>query len=108
MNDIGIVLSAITDPTRRAVLDALRAGPRTVGDIAAGQPVSRPAISQHLKVLSDAGLVRSQRVGRNNFYALDPAGLTILRQYVDGFWTDVLEAFQSAAMIEHAKGKKLN
>lgn len=108
MSDIATVLSAITDPTRRSVLDSLRAGPRSVGEIAAEHTVTRPAISQHLKVLSDAGLVRSRKVGRNNFYALDPNGLTVLRNYVDSFWTDVLEAFQQAALVEHAKGSRGN
>lgn len=108
MSDIEAILHAITDPTRRRVLDSLRAGPRSVGDIAADHPVSRPAISQHLKILSDAGLVKSQKAGRQNFYAIDHAGLGVLRGYVDSFWTDVLEAFQSAAVLERAKGKKLN
>ena len=98
--DIGTVLSAITDPTRRQVLESLRTGPRSVGDIA--------AISQHLRVLSEAGLVRAHKVGRHNYYAIDPAGLGVLRSYVDGFWTDVLAAFQAAALIEHAKGRKPN
>lgn len=106
--DIGTVLAAITDPTRRHVLESLRAGPRSVGDIAAGHAVSRPAISQHLRVLSEAGLVRAHKVGRHNYYAIDPIGLGILRSYVDGFWTDVLAAFQAAALLEHAKGRKPN
>ena len=106
--EVGSVLSAITDPTRRNILESLRAGPRSVGDIAASHAVSRPAISQHLKVLSEAGLVRAHKVGRNNFYAIDPAGLGILRAYVDSFWSDVLAAFQAAALIEHAKGRKPN
>jgi DNA-binding transcriptional ArsR family regulator len=106
--DIGTVLSAITDPTRRQVLESLRAGPRSVGDIAADHAVSRPAISQHLRVLSEAGLVRAHKVGRHNYYAIDPTGLGILRGYVDGFWTDVLAAFQTAALLEHAKGRKPN
>jgi DNA-binding transcriptional ArsR family regulator len=106
--DIGTVLSAITDPTRRQMLESLRAGPRSVGDIAADHAVSRPAISQHLRVLSEAGLVRAHKVGRHNYYAIDPAGLGVLRSYVDGFWTDVLAAFQAAALLEHAKGRKPN
>lgn len=106
--DVGTVLSAITDPTRRQVLESLRAGPRSVGDIAADHDVSRPAISQHLRILSDAGLVRAHKIGRHNFYAVDPAGLGVLRSYVDSFWTDVLAAFQTAALLEHAKGRKLD
>ena len=108
MTDIGRVTAAITDPTRRRVLEALRAGPLSVGDIARGQSVSRPAVSQHLRVLSEAGLVRFDRVGRQNFYSIDHTGLSALRAYVDTFWTDVLEAFHSAALIEKAKGRKSN
>nr|HZY68006.1 metalloregulator ArsR/SmtB family transcription factor [Devosia sp.] len=89
-------------------LDSLRGGPRSVSDIARDHPVSRPAISQHLKVLADAGLVKSQKAGRQNFYAIDHSGLDVLRSYVDSFWTDVLEAFQQTAIVERAKGKKLN
>jgi DNA-binding transcriptional ArsR family regulator len=108
MNEIDRVMSALTDPTRRRVLESLRAGPRTVGDIAGTQPVSRPAISQHLRVLAEAGLVKFDRVGRQNFYSIDHGGLSELRTYVDSFWTDVLEAFQQAAIIEKAKGRKTN
>lgn len=108
MGQIDRVMSALTDPTRRRVLESLRAGPRTVGDIAQSQPVSRPAISQHLRVLNEAGLVKFDRVGRQNFYSLDHSGLAELRSYVDSFWTDVLEAFQRAAIIEKAKGRKTN
>lgn len=101
-------MNALTDPTRRRVLESLRAGPRTVGDIAGTQPVSRPAVSQHLRVLNEAGLVKFNRVGRQNFYSIDHGGLSGLRAYVDTFWTDVLEAFQQAAIIEKAKGRKAN
>lgn len=108
MADIDRVAAAITDPTRRRVLEALRLGPLSVGDIAKGQSVSRPAVSQHLRVLNEAGLVKFDRVGRQNFYSIDYAGLMALRAYVDTFWTDVLEAFQNAALIEKAKGRKSN
>ncbi len=108
MSQIDQVMAAITDPTRRRVLESLRSGPLTVGDIASGQPVSRPAISQHLRVLNEAGLVKFDRVGRQNYYSLDHGGLSELRAYVDTFWTDVLEAFQQAAIIEKAKGRKSN
>ena len=108
MSQIDRVMAALTDPTRRRVLESLRAGPLTVRDIAEGQPVSRPAVSQHLRVLNEAGLVKFDRVGRQNFYSLDHAGLSELRAYVDSFWTDVLEAFQQAAIIEKAKGRKPN
>lgn len=108
MSQIDRVMSALTDPTRRSVLESLRAGPLSVGDIAESQPVSRPAISQHLRVLNEAGLVKFDRVGRQNFYSIDHGGLSELRSYVDSFWTDVLEAFQQAAIIEKAKGRKAN
>jgi DNA-binding transcriptional ArsR family regulator len=108
MSDIDRILSAITDPTRRRVLESLRFGPRTVRDIAEGQPVSRPAVSQHLRVLGEARLVKFDRVGRQNYYSLDHSGLSELRSYVDTFWTDVLEAFHAAALVEKAKGRKPN
>jgi DNA-binding transcriptional ArsR family regulator len=108
MSEVETVLNAITDPTRRSVLESLRGGPRTVGEIAAGYSVSRPAISQHLRVLSEAGLVTARKVGRNNFYAVDLKGLAILRTYLEGYWDDVFDAFQHAAIKERAKGGRLS
>ncbi len=90
------VLDALGDPTRRAVLEKLRAGPKSVVEIAAGLPVSRPAVSQHLRVLKDAGLVIDRRVGNRRYYRLDPKGLARLRDYVEGFWTTVMTEFQHA------------
>ena len=90
-------MSALADPTRRAVLERLRSGPRSVGDLAHGLPVSRPAVSQHLRVLKDAGLVREERRGNRNFYRIEPRGLEGLRAYIDSLWTDVLEAYRIAA-----------
>ena len=87
------VFSALGDPTRRAILERLRQGPRAVGDIAAGLSVSRPAVSQHLKVLKGAGLVREYADGRRRFYSIDVQGLTALRSYLDSFWDDALAAF---------------
>ncbi len=101
--DVGPVLSALADPTRRAILESVRAGPRAVSDIASEFDVTRPAVSQHLRVLEEAGLVRSHRSGRQNFYGLDLRGLTLLRTYVEGFWDDVLGAFQAAAIQEAKK-----
>lgn len=98
--DVGTVIAAIADPTRRAILESVRRGPRSVGDIASDFDVTRPAVSQHLRVLVDAQLVRPQRSGRHNFYGLDLRGLTLLRSYVEGYWDDVLAAFQSAAIAE--------
>ena len=95
---MGTVLAALADPTRRAILASVRGGPRSVSDIAGEFAVSRPAVSQHLRVLEDAALLRSHRSGRQNFYGIDLRGLTLLRTYVEGFWDDVLGAFQAAAI----------
>ncbi len=87
-------LAALADPTRRAVFERLRAGPVSVGDIAAELPVSRPAVSQHLKVLKDAGLVRQEAVGTRRLYEVDPHGLGELRSWLERFWTEALDAFK--------------
>ena len=91
------LIAAIADPTRRKVLEALRDGPRSVGEIAQGLPVSRPAVSQHLKVLSDAGLVQASAQGTRRIYRVDAAGLAPLRQWLDSFWGDVLTRFANEA-----------
>ena len=101
--EIGTVLTAMADPTRRKILEAVRRGPRSVGDIASDFDVTRPAVSQHLRVLADARLVRQHKSGRNHFYTLDMTGLTLLRDYLDDFWNDVLQSFQNAAIAEAAK-----
>ena len=105
MSDVGAVLVALADPTRRAILERVRERPRSVNDIAKTVTVTRSAVSQHLRVLQDAGLLRSQRRGRENFYGLELRGLVALRSYVESFWTDVLGAFQAAAVAE-AKAQK--
>ena len=87
-------LAALADPTRRAVFEALRTGPRPVGAIAAGVPVSRPAVSQHLKALKQAGLVRDRAEGTRRVYYIDPDGLGPLRRWLDEFWTEALDAFK--------------
>ena len=97
VTDPGAALTALADPTRRAVLDGLRAGERSVGDLAGDLPVSRPAVSQHLAVLRAAGLVSERRDGTRRLYRVDPSGLAALRGYVEGFWTDVLGAYAQAA-----------
>ena len=89
-------LHALADPTRRAILARLRAGPAPVGAIARHFPVTRPAISQHLKVLKDARLVADRPEGNRRLYRLDPAGFGSLREYLDQFWTDALSAFQKS------------
>jgi DNA-binding transcriptional ArsR family regulator len=90
-------IEALGDPTRRSVFERLRGGPRAVGEIAAGLPVSRPAVSQHLRVLADAGLVRAERAGTRRLYRIDPDGIAELRDYIDGFWADALAAFKAEA-----------
>jgi DNA-binding transcriptional ArsR family regulator len=87
-------LTALADPTRRAVFESLRAGPRPVGAIAADLPVSRPAVSQHLKALKQAGLVRDRAAGTRRVYFIDPDGLGPLRRWLDEFWTEALDAFK--------------
>jgi DNA-binding transcriptional ArsR family regulator len=86
-------IQAIADPTRRLVFERLRRGPLPVGRLAEGVPVTRPAVSQHLRVLERAGLVRVQAEGTRRIYAVDPRGLEELRRYLDSFWDDVLGAF---------------
>jgi DNA-binding transcriptional ArsR family regulator len=97
-------LTALADPTRRSLFETLRSGPRSVGDLARGLPVSRPAVSQHLRVLKDAGLVRERRQGTRNFYSVDGDGLAELREYFEEFWNDALTAFKTAA--EHEGGEE--
>jgi DNA-binding transcriptional ArsR family regulator len=94
--------SALADPTRRAIFERLARGPRAVGDLAREFPVSRPAVSQHLKVLKDAGLVTDRRDGNRRLYAVDPTGVEAMRAYFDTFWADALTAFQRAAEREGA------
>ena len=90
-------LNALADPTRRSIFERLRTGPRAVVELAAGLPVSRPAVSQHLRVLKEARLVREERQGNRNVYSVDARGLEELRGYLDGFWEDALAAFKQAA-----------
>lgn len=87
--------SALADGTRRKVFEHLAAGPRSVGDLAATLPVSRPAVSQHLRVLKDAGLVADHAQGTRRVYQIDPAGLGALRAWLDRFWDEALTAFQA-------------
>ncbi|HXW74950.1 MAG TPA: metalloregulator ArsR/SmtB family transcription factor [Steroidobacteraceae bacterium] len=88
-------LQCLSDPTRREVFERLRAGPQSVGVVARGLPVSRPAVSQHLKALKAAGLVSDRAEGTRHVYFVDPEGLGELRRWLDGFWTDALESFRS-------------
>src|ERR1700742_1548215 len=93
----GTALVALADPTRRRVFERLRRGRLPVSRIADGLPVSRPTVSQHLKVLKEAGLVREERDGTRRIYEIDPAGLGELRRWLDQFWDEALEAFRAEA-----------
>ena len=93
----GLALDALGDPTRRAILELLRDGPRPVGELAEALPVSRPAGSQHLAVLKAAGLVADRAAGRRRLYAVDPAGLEALRAYLEGMWGRALADYRRAA-----------
>lgn len=93
-------IQALGDPTRRTVFELLREGPRSVGELAGGLPVSRPAVSQHLRVLKEAGLVRERRQGTRNFYSVNGEGLAELRTYFEGFWDEALASFKAAAESE--------
>ena len=88
---------ALGDPTRRAIFERLARGPTAVGQLARELPVSRPAVSQHLRVLKRAGLVSDQREGSRRLYEIDLEGVEALRAYLDSFWTDALAAFKQAA-----------
>jgi DNA-binding transcriptional ArsR family regulator len=89
-------LDALGDPTRRAIFEQLADGPMAVVDIATQLPVSRPAVSQHLKVLTQAGLVTHQKVGTRRLYQVDPDGLNAVRTYFDRFWNHALASFKEA------------
>jgi|SRR5215471_10646220 len=100
----GNALAALADPTRRRVFERLKSGPRAVGDIALGMPVSRPAVSQHLKALKEAGLVADRAEGARRVYFIDPQGLGALRRWLDQFWDEALAAFQ--AEVERGASKR--
>jgi DNA-binding transcriptional ArsR family regulator len=87
--------AALADPTRRAVFERLAGGPRAVGALAKGLPVSRPAVSQHLKILKEAGLVTDRPDGTRRVYQIDPKGLGELRAWLDRFWDAALDAFKA-------------
>jgi DNA-binding transcriptional ArsR family regulator len=100
-----LALHCISDPTRRSVLECLRSGPQSVGAIAAGLPVSRPAVSQHLKLLKEAGLVKDRPEGTRRVYYIDPDGLGELRQWLDRFWDDALISF--AKEVRNSNNRKV-
>jgi len=88
-------LECLSDPTRRRVFERLRSGPQSVGTLARGLPVSRPAVSQHLRALKAAGLVADKPEGTRRIYYIDPHGLGELRRWLDGFWDEALVAFKA-------------
>lgn len=91
------VVAALADPSRREIFERLAAGPRSVGALASDLPISRPAVSQHLRVLKEAGLVTDRAEGTRHIYHIDPAGLGVIRQWLDQFWDRSLAAFQAVA-----------
>jgi len=98
-------LAALADPTRRRVFERLKSGPKAVGAIARGMPVSRPAVSQHLKALKEAGLVADRPQGARRVYFIDPQGLGALRKWLDQFWDDALAAYQAEVEKESEKDR---
>jgi len=102
----GTALAVLADPTRRQVFERLRGGPRPVKVIAQGLPVSRPAVSQHLKVLKDAGLVEERSEGVRRIYSLRREGLAELRDWLDGFWGEALDAFKLEAERSYEAKKR--
>lgn len=95
--DVSRQLRALADDTRRAVFESLADRPQSVAELAQQLPVSRPAVSQHLKVLQEAGLVHFERVGTRSIYEVDPDGLTSLRRYLDGLWSEALQSLKHVA-----------
>jgi DNA-binding transcriptional ArsR family regulator len=96
-------IAALADPTRRAIFERLRRGPQAVAALARGLPVSRPAVSQHLKVLKDAGLVSDRADGARRIYRVDPAGLGAIRAWLDQFWEANLKSFQMEVEADQEK-----
>ena len=97
------VLDALGDATRRQIFEILRNGPKAVGEIAEHVPVSRPAVSQHLRVLKEAGLVSDRQEGTRRVYSIDPAGLEEAREWIDRMWDRALAAFKHAAESDVTK-----
>ena len=103
----GRALQCLSDPTRREVFEKLRSGPQSVGALAQGLPVSRPAVSQHVKALKTAGLVNERSEGTRRVYYIDPDGLGELRRWLDQFWDDALRSFKSEVdRVNAARGRK--
>lgn len=92
-----MVLTALADPTRRSILEQLRHGEQPAGELGRDLPMSQPAVSKHLRILREAGLVRERRAGTRRIYAVDEQGLAELRTWIEGFWDDALTRFRDAA-----------
>ncbi len=103
MTNVDRILEALSDETRRTVFKRLRKGPRSVGELAEGLDVSRPAVSQHLRVLKDARLVTDRAEGNRRLYVVNPRGIELLRGWLDGFWDDALSSFKKAVETEARK-----
>ena len=95
-----VALEALGDPTRRTIFERLSRGPSAVGDLAANLPVSRPAVSQHLRVLKEAGLVTETAQGTRRIYRIDPRGIGAMRDWLDAHWASALDAFKTFADSE--------
>jgi DNA-binding transcriptional ArsR family regulator len=100
------VWNTLGDPMRRAIVEQLAEGPRAVGELAAGLPVSRPAVSQHLKVLKDAGLVSEEAAGTRRIYRLNPVAVSALRDQLDTFWNRALSGFEATIKSPRRKGER--
>jgi DNA-binding transcriptional ArsR family regulator len=100
------VWDALGDPTRRQILEQLRGGPVPVGRLAENLPISRPAVSQHLRVLEECGLVAHESVGTRNFYRVAPEGLAALRSWLDDFWAAALDSFADYAERDDASRRQ--
>lgn len=98
-------MTALADPTRRQVFEMIASGPRSVAELARALPVSQPAVSQHLKVLREAQLVRAEPRGASNIYHIDPRGLGEMRAWLDSIWTNALGAFEQAIKADMENGK---
>jgi DNA-binding transcriptional ArsR family regulator len=101
-----VPLAALADPTRRAIFEKLATGPMAVGELARGLPVSRPAVSQHLRALESARLVSFERSGTQNIYRVNPEGIAALRRYLDDLWTRALGDFKAKAEATYQTRRK--
>lgn len=102
----GTILTALADPTRRSILERLRSGERAAGELGLGLPISQPAVSKHLRVLREAGLVRERRAGTRRLYAVDRTALQELHTWIEGFWGDALSAYSEAAEASYERDER--